>query len=230
MVVSPPRWRAPALPSGPCTKAAERRGSFRARAYGQGVAIATSTAYGLQARRAPSSRRSATPRHGAAGNAVSPLSFPPLETPFPTWRQRRTWPMADPPFQQGIHQRGKTAGGTSAAAVMARTAAWSLFISMPLTPEAGLPSARRRPMGCRAGALSHGREHGPDHGLSPRAYRHVFLRVSEPTGGRTQAYLASHLLSYGWRLTPRVRPRPSVTRVRWGFASLFTTTHAPVSG
>jgi hypothetical protein len=30
----------------------------------------TSTAYGLQARR-------------AAGNAVSPISFPPLETPFP---------------------------------------------------------------------------------------------------------------------------------------------------
>ena len=41
-----------------------RSHAARPRLYGQGVAIATSTAYGLQARRAPSSRRSATPRHG----------------------------------------------------------------------------------------------------------------------------------------------------------------------
>jgi len=45
---------------------------------------------------------------------------------------------------------------------MARTAAWSLFISMPLTPEAGLPSARRRPTGCRRhSAAQPPLRHGP---------------------------------------------------------------------
>ena len=47
----------------------------------------TSTAYGLQARRA------------TAANAVSPLSFPPLETPFP-----------DPPFQKESTKGGKPRG------------------------------------------------------------------------------------------------------------------------
>lgn len=99
LVVSPTRWRAPALPSGPCTKAAERRGSFRARAYGQGVAIATWTAYGLHARRA------AAACLPLAGRTLFSPQFSPFGNPLSRLR-RPARTRGDPPFQKGIHQRG----------------------------------------------------------------------------------------------------------------------------
>jgi hypothetical protein len=115
-----------------------------------------------------------------------------LETPFP-----------DPPFQQGIHQRGKTAGGTSAAAFMARTAAWSLFLSMPLTLR--LPSARRRPTGCRRhSAAQPPLRHGPQ---GPGAPRKVAYRAQRGHAiGQAATGSARSLQRRAGRASTRCRP------------------------
>ncbi len=52
---------------------------------------------------------------GGPGNAVSPLSFPPLETPFPGYAAPRGRGVI-PPFFKEHGQRGQTAGGNSTAA------------------------------------------------------------------------------------------------------------------
>ncbi len=57
-------------------KLLKEKASFRARAYGQGVAIATSTAYGLQARRA------AAACLPLAGRTLFPPQFPPFGNPL----------------------------------------------------------------------------------------------------------------------------------------------------
>ena len=54
---------------------------------------------------------------GGPGNAVSPLSFPPLETPFPGYAAPRAARGVIPPFFKEHGQRGQTAGGNSTAAL-----------------------------------------------------------------------------------------------------------------
>ncbi len=86
-------------------------------------------------------------RRAAVGNAVSPPQFSPFGNPhsrFASLRAPRRRGVI-PPFFGGSHQRGKPAGGNRAAALVARTAAGSLFFSRPFALRC--PSAPRRPPG-----------------------------------------------------------------------------------
>ena len=99
----------------------------------------TSTAYGLQARRA------------TAANAVSPLSFPPLETPFP-----------DPPFQKESTKGGKPRGAPARRPLWRGRRHGASLSPCLSRPKTGLPSARRRPTGCRRhSAAQPPLRHGP---------------------------------------------------------------------
>lgn len=89
LVVSPPRWRAPALPSGPCTEAAERKGQLPR----QGLR-ARCRYRDLDGLRPPSAAGGGGLPASGRANAVSPSVSPLWKPPF-----------LIPPFKKGIHQR-----------------------------------------------------------------------------------------------------------------------------
>ena len=116
------------------------RGSWgRATSPGYPTTVsARPTAYALTRSGGVRFRWSLLTRRAAAANAVSPLSFPPLETPFP-----------DPPFQKESTKGGKPRGAPARRPLWRGRRHGASLSPCLSRPKTGLPSARRRPTGCR---------------------------------------------------------------------------------